>query len=212
MVRVLIADAHPIVRRGVRVIIETQPGWSVCGETADGRAALELALQDRPDVVVAAIELPLLDGVVLAKRLKTSLSGAEVLIFTLHDDEPAISAALAAGVRGYLLKSETADYLIPAIAALGAHRSFFSPTVSDMLLDAAMARKGKSVSKSFTVRELEVLQWVCEGASNAQIARRLAVSVKTVETHRGATFRKAGVHSAAELVRFAMKNHLIAAA
>jgi DNA-binding NarL/FixJ family response regulator len=209
--RILLADEHPIVRRGLRGIIEKHPGWWVCGEAADGEAALDFALHERPDIVVAAIELPRLNGALFTRRLKALLPGVEVLIFTGHDDEPSISAALAAGARGYLLKGEAVVHLVPAISALTVHRSFFSPTVSDLLLEAAVAPKARAGTTRFTPRELEVMQLICDGLPNTQIAERLGLSVKTVETHRGATLRKAGVRTASDLVRFAMKNQLIAA-
>jgi DNA-binding NarL/FixJ family response regulator len=209
MVRVLIADEYPIVRRGVRGLIEAQPGWSVCAEAADGLRALDLACREQPDVVVIDVGLPVQNGVVVTSRLKRSLPNVEVLLFTVQDDEQTISSGLAAGARGYLLKGETAGYLVTAVAALAAHRSFFSPVVSDLLLDSAMVRAGKALPKSFTTRELEVMQLVCDGENNSRIARRLGISLKTVETHRGATMRKAGAHTAGELVRFALKNHLV---
>jgi DNA-binding NarL/FixJ family response regulator len=211
MVRILIADEHPIVRRGIRGIIERHADWAICGEAADGRLALDLALQERPDVVVSAVELPLLDGVIFTSRLKAALLETEVLIFTVRDDERTITAALAAGARGYLLKSEAVLHLVPAISALSSHRPFFSPTVSDLLLEATMIRKGRTAIQSFTPRELEIVQFVCDGVPNTQIAERLGLSVKTVETHRGSALRKAGARSASDLVRFAMKNRLIAA-
>jgi DNA-binding NarL/FixJ family response regulator len=210
-VRILIADEHPIVRRGIRGVIETRSGWSVCGEAEDASAAIELALRERPDVAVIDFPLSRQNGLCVTTRLKASLPNTEVLFFTMRDDHPAVASALAAGARGYLLKSEAAAYLIPAISAVAAHRAFFSPIVSEMLLDTTMARKGKPAAESFTARELEVMQWVCEGESNSQIAKRLGVSVKTIESHRAAAMRKAGVHAVGELVRFAMKNRLVAA-
>ena len=135
----------------------------------------------------------------------------EILLFTMHDDEETISGGLAAGARGYLLKTDGDEQLVAAISSLGAHRSYFSPLVSDLLLESAVHERKKSRLESFSVRELEVAQLIAEGESNKKIARRLEISVKTVESHRAAAMRKAGVHTAAEFVRFAIKHNLIRA-
>jgi DNA-binding NarL/FixJ family response regulator len=129
----------------------------------------------------------------------------------MHDEEDMISGGLAAGARGYVLKTDSAQNLEAAISSLGARRPYFSATVSEFLLDAAVNDRKKSRLESFTMRELEVAQLIAEGNSNKQIARQLARSIKTVETHRAAAMRKAGVRSAAEFVRFAIKQNLIEA-
>lgn len=211
MLRVLIADDHDIVRRGVRDVISSQPGWEVCAETANGSEILDLALETRPSVAVIDVSLPGLNGVAATKRLKQALPGVEVLLFTVHDDEGTISGGLAAGARGYLLKTDGDEQLVAAISALGAHRSYFSPMVSDFLLESAVHERRKSRLESFSVRELEVAQLVAEGESNKRIARRLSIAIKTVESHRAAAMRKAGVHTAADFVRFAIRHNLIQA-
>jgi DNA-binding NarL/FixJ family response regulator len=127
----------------------------------------------------------------------------------MHDDDETVSGGLAAGARGYVLKSDSEQYLAAAISALGANKPYFSSLVSEMLLDAAINDRKRSRLESFTVRELEVAQLIAEGNSNKQIARRLDISIKTVESHRSAAMRKAGVRSAAEFVRFAIKHNLI---
>jgi DNA-binding NarL/FixJ family response regulator len=209
MLRVLIADEHPIVRRGIRRIVEAEPSWSVCGEAADGLSAVEVALQAHPDIAILEVRLPAQSGILVTGRLKRLLPSIEVLVFTAEDDEQTISSGLAAGARGYLLKSETVGHLTTAIAALAAHRSFFSPTVSDLLLDSTVTRPGTTMLTSFTGRELDVMQFVCAGVTNADIAKRLGIGKKTVETHRASAMRKAGAHTAGELTRFAIKNRLI---
>jgi DNA-binding NarL/FixJ family response regulator len=211
MLRVLIADDHEIVRRGVRDVVETQPGWEVCGEAANGADVLTIALKERPNVAVIDVSLPGLNGIAVTRQLKQALPATEVLLFTMHDDDETISGGLAAGARGYLLKTDGDAQLIAAITSLGAHRSYFSPLVSDLLLDAVVHDRKKSRLESFTVRELEVAQLIAEGHSNKKIARRLGVSIKTIESHRAAAMRKAGVHTAAEFVRFAIKHNLIRA-
>lgn len=211
MLRVLIADDHEIVRRGIRDIIESHPGWEVCGEAADGQSALDLAVSHRPDVAVLDISLPVLNGIIVTRRLRQESPRTNVLLFTMHDDDETVSGGLAAGARGYLLKSDSEDHLEAAISALGANRPYFSSFVSELLLEAAISERKRSRLESFTMREIEVAQLIAEGNSNKQIARLLKISVKTVESHRAAAMRKADVRTAAEFVRFAIKHNLIRA-
>lgn len=211
MLRVLIADDHEIVRRGVRDVIESHPGWEVCAEASSGSDVLALAVEHNPNVVVLDVSLPGLNGLAVTRQLRQAVPAAEVLLFTMHDDDGTVSGGLAAGARGYLLKTEGDEQLIAAISALGAHRPYFSHSVSELLLEAALHERKRSRLESFTVRELEVAQLIAEGESNKRIARRLAISIKTVESHRSAAMRKAGVRTAAEFVRFAIKHNLIQA-
>jgi DNA-binding NarL/FixJ family response regulator len=209
MLRILIADDHEIVRKGVRDLIEAHPGWEVCGEAADGQVALEIALREKPDIAVLDVSLPVLNGVALTRRLKQETPATNVLLFTMHDDDETVSGGLAAGARGYVLKTDSERYLEAAISALGANRPYFSAFVSELLLDAAINDRKRSRLESFTIRELEVAQLIAEGNSNKQIARNLEISIKTVESHRSAAMRKAGARTAAEFVRFAIKHNLI---
>lgn len=211
MLQILIADDHEIVRRGVRGIIESQPGWEVCCEATDGHEVLELAKRHRPNVAVLDVSLPGLNGIAVTRQLRRACPDTEVLLFTMHDDDETVSGGLAAGARGYVLKNDGDKSLVSAITALGSHRPFFSSVVSALLLDAAVNDRKKSRLESFTVRELEVAQLIAEGESNKRIARELGISIKTVESHRAAAMRKAGVRTAAELVRFAIKHNLIQA-
>ncbi len=209
MLRVVIADDHEIVRHGVRGVIEANPGWEVCGEAGDGQTALEIALRERPNIVILDVSLPILNGLTVTRRLRQELPSADVLMFTMHDDDETVNGALAAGARGYLLKTDSDQHLIEAIRSLAARRPYFSPFVTELILDAAVNDRKKSCLESFTMRELEVAQLVAEGKSNKHIARHLDISVKTVESHRAAAMRKAGVHSGPEFVRFAIKHNLI---
>jgi DNA-binding NarL/FixJ family response regulator len=211
MLRILVADDHEIVRKGVRDLIEAHHGWEVCGEAADGQQALEIALNERPNVAVVDVSLPILNGIALTRRLKQECPAVSVLLFTMHDDDETVSGGLAAGARGYVLKTDSERHLEAAISALGANRPYFSSLVSEMLLDAAVNDRKRSRLESFTIRELEVAQLIAEGNSNKQIARLLGISIKTVESHRAAAMRKADVRTAAELVRFAIKHNLIQA-
>jgi DNA-binding NarL/FixJ family response regulator len=209
MLRILIADDHEIVRRGVRNILSAHPGWEVCGEAADGREASEIGLREKPDIAILDVSMPGLNGIGVARQLRQALPKLEVLFFTMHDDEETMVAGLSVGARGYLQKSDTDQHLVAAVAALGAHRPYFSAAASELLLSGALHDRKRSALESFTGRELEVAQLIAEGNSNKQIARRLGITVKTVETHRGAAMRKAGVRTAAEFVRFAIRRNLI---
>jgi DNA-binding NarL/FixJ family response regulator len=210
MLRILLADEHPIVRRAVRKVLEAQRGWEICAETEDGSRILELARETRPDVAVVGIALPGLSGVQVTQQLRQWLPSVKVLIFTFHDEEGTILAALAAGAKGYLLKTEDSSRLVEAVADVAAHRPYFSPVVSDVLLDATVSARGRPRLESFSGRELEIIGLIANGETTPRIAQRLGVSRKTVVTHRAGALRKAGVHSAANLVRFAIKHDLVA--
>jgi DNA-binding NarL/FixJ family response regulator len=209
MLRILVADDHEIVRKGVRDVIAAHPGWEVCGEARDGQEALEIAVREAPDVAVLDVSLPLLNGVALTRRLRQECPKTRVLLFTMHDDDETVCNGLAAGARGYVLKSDSENHLEAAIASLGKNHPYFSSIVSELLLDATLNERRRSPLEKFTVRELEVGQLIAEGKSNKEISNLLQISIKTVESHRSAAMRKAGARSAAEFVRFAIKHNLI---
>ena len=209
-VRILLADDHTVVRRGLRALLETRPNFMVCAEAADGREAVSLAISHVPDVVVLDISLPILNGIDATMQIRKAVPTAEILIFTMHDNESTIQDVLHAGARGYLLKSEADDQIVNAVEALSRHRTFFSNHVSETLLEVVLRGTPSSVeSNHLTTREREIVQLIAEGGSNKSIAMALNISVKTVETHRSASMRKLKLHSSAELVRYAVKNKLI---
>jgi DNA-binding NarL/FixJ family response regulator len=209
MLRILIADDHEIVRRGVRQIIESHPDWEVCGEAGNGEVALEIAAQERPDIAIVDVGLPLLGGIMVTRRLRLDSPSTRVLLFTMHDDEESVNGGLAAGARGYLLKTDSGLHLEAAISALEASQPYFSSTIAEMLLEAAVSDRKPWRLGKFTGRELQVGQLVAEGRSNKEVATRLGIAIKTVESHRASAMRKAGVRTAREFVRFAIKNNLI---
>jgi DNA-binding NarL/FixJ family response regulator len=211
MLSILIAEDHEIVRRGIRQLISTHPGWDVCAEAGDGQTAYDLALTFEPNVAILDIGLPGMDGLELTRRLHQALPSCAVLIFTMYDDQETLCAALEAGVHGYALKSEGPEQLEAAISALGARRHFFSPAITEFLMDVALHNRDKSPRTTFTQRELEVAQLIADGNGNKAIAEALGICIKTVESHRATVLRKAGVHTAAEFVRFAVKNKFIRA-
>jgi DNA-binding NarL/FixJ family response regulator len=211
MLRIVVADAHEVTRRGVRSLIDSHPDWELAGEACDGAEALALTLRERPNVAAIAVSLPVINGLVLARRLREVAPGTNVLFLTMHDDRETIAAGLAAGARGYFLKTDPCEDLERGIAAVGSGRVLFSPFVADLLLDARLNGGGPKRLGSFTTRELEVAQLIAEGHGNKHTARLLNISVKTVESHRAAAMRKAGARTAVGLVRFAVRQHLIPA-
>jgi DNA-binding NarL/FixJ family response regulator len=206
--RILIADDHEVVRAGLRKILEAQPGWEVAGEASDGREAVAKALELKPDIAVLDYALPLVNGIEATRQIRARLPHTEVLIFTMHDNEMLIRDLLAAGARGFLLKSDAKRFLLAAIESLALHKPFFTAKVSEALLDSFLKRPGHA-QFALTHRERGVVQLIAEGHSNKQIANILNISLKTVETHRAAVMRKLNLSSSASLVRYAIRNHLI---
>src|SRR6187200_961787 len=209
--RIMIVDDHDAVRRGVRNLVETKPYYQVVGEAANGRDALELARDTNPDITILDYSLPELNGLDLAHSLKKNHSRMEILLYTMHDREEVIMEVLRAGVRGFVLKSDAERHLIAALDALSIHRPYFSGAISDALLHQFLDSKPQALASSLTHREREIVQQVAEGRINKEIAQRLNISVKTVETHRASAMRKLKLRTTADLVRYAVRNQLIQA-
>jgi DNA-binding NarL/FixJ family response regulator len=210
MVRILLADHHAVVRRGLCVLFEACQGFEVCGEASDGREAVELALQHKPDVAILDISLPVVNGIEATRKIRKVSPGTEVLIFTLCHRESEVRDVLHAGARGYLIQPEADYQIVRAVEALAQHRAFFSDHVSEILLSSFFerARSGHN-TLPLTVRERKVVQLIAEGTSNKRTAHLLSISVKTVETHRTASMRKLDIHSTADLVRYAFREGLV---
>jgi DNA-binding NarL/FixJ family response regulator len=212
-VRILIADDHELVRKGLRAVLQSHEGWSVCGEAATGREAVEQSLALRPHVVVMDLTMPELGGLEATRRIRQQLKDTEVLILTMHHSEQLIHEVLAAGARGYLLKTDAGHAVVDAVESLSRHQPFFTPGVSDLLLTAYFhpERGGgrTAASLALTPREREVVQLIAEGKSSKEIASALSISEATAETHRTNLMRKLDIHSVSEIVRYAIRNHLI---
>lgn len=212
-IRILLADDHEIVRRGLKELLEEQVGWTVCAEAANGREAVEAAVEAGPDVAVLDFSMPELNGLEATRRIRQVAPRVEVLVFTMHESEELIREVLAAGARGYLLKSDATRQLIPAVECLARHKPFFSGRVSEVLLEGYLKGGEASTvglaSDRVTSREREIIQLLAEGNSNKDIARRLTLSVKTVETHRAAVMRKLELNSLADIIRWAIRNNII---
>lgn len=211
--RVLLADDHAIVRRGLRALLETEPSVSVVAEASDGREALRLAAEEQPDVVVLDIGMPLLNGIEVATRLRMQEAPPRIIILSMHTDESYILRALAAGAQAYLLKDSTDEELLPALRTVSAGKPFVSAAVSALLMEDYMRHlQSRGLTDTFhllTAREREVLQLLAEGRSNKEAAAVLDVGVSTVETHRANLMQKLNLHNTAEIVLYAVRKGMI---
>jgi DNA-binding NarL/FixJ family response regulator len=213
MLRVLLADDHALVRRGMRALLETQPDLQVVGEASDGLEALRLFSQLKPDLVILDIGMPKLNGIDVAARALEQQPSANVIMLSMHADESYVLRALAAGARAYLLKDGTDEDLLPAIRAVAARKCFFSPAISTVLAeDYVRQLRERGLDDTYdllTSREKEVLQLLAAGRSNKEVATLLNVGLSTVETHRGNLMQKLGLHNTAEIVLYAVRKRLI---
>ena len=209
--RILLADDHAMVRSGLRQLLEQTPGWTVCGEAATGPEAVSQARQLAPDLVVMDLTLPELSGVEATRLIRAAQPDTEVLILTMHESEQLACAALSAGARGYVLKSDSRAVLATAIERVTAHRFFVTPRLPAAHAglrsgDGAMAG---AATHTLTARQEEVLRRLAEGQSPRAVAEALGVSVSAVEAHRARILRRLGLGSSSELVRYAIRNGLI---
>ncbi len=211
--RVLLADDHSIVRRGMRSLLETEASVEVVAEAADGLEALRLCEEFHPDLLILDVAMPKLNGIDVAARVQKMQPAPLAIMLSMHLDESYVMRSINAGARGYLLKDATDEDLIPAIRAVAAGKSFFSPAVSGVLAAEYVEQlQERGLTDSYdllTDREKEVLQLLAEGRSNKEVAVLLEVGLSTVETHRGNLMQKLNLHSTAEIVLYAMRKRLI---
>ena len=214
MVRILLADDHVVMRRGLRLVLEEHPDFEVVGEASDGREAVALASEVKPDVAVLDVGMPNLNGIEAARQICAAVPAASVVMLSMHSDEGYVLRALKAGARGYLLKESAESDLINAVRSVSQGKAYFSPAVSRMLLEDYMRQlQDRDVEDSYellTSREREVLQMVAEGNSSKDIANVLNLSLYTVETHRSNIMEKLNLHSVPELILYAVRKGVIA--
>lgn len=212
--RILIADDHEVVRRGVRTLLESQPGWVVSGEAATGREATEKVMQLKPDVVILDISMPDLNGLEATRHIVRNLPKTKVLLLTIHESERVMADMLEAGALGYVLKSDAGESLVAAVKALRQGKPFFTCRMSEMVLKGYLKRgmrkgEGDIGSRDLSPRERAVVQLLVEGKRNKEIASALGISVRTAESHRANIMRKLELHSVTELVRYAIHNKIV---
>lgn len=210
-VSVLIADDHEIVRQGIRTIVESRSDFSVCGEASDGRQAVQMAATLRPEIVVIDIGMPELNGLDATRQIVQNDPRSKVLVLTMHESDQVVRDVLAAGARGYLLKTDAGRDLISALEALSGRKTFFTSKVAEIVLETYLnGGTARPVSKDvLTGREREVVQLLAEGKSTKEVAVALGLSVKTAETHRSNLMRKLDIHSVSELVLYAVRNNIV---
>lgn len=213
MLRILLADDHDVVRRGLRDLLTQKEEWQVCGEATTGYQAVEMAISLRPNIAILDLTMPQLNGLEATRRIKKAVPAVEILIFTMHESERLIREVLAAGARGYLLKSDASHQVVAAVEALAQHKPFFSWKASETMLKSFLMGCGVSengpAGDSLTAREREIVQLLAEGNSSKKISSLLGISVKTVDTHRATIMRKLDAHSIVDLVHYAIRNHLV---
>jgi DNA-binding NarL/FixJ family response regulator len=209
VIRILIADDHDVVRRGLRDILQDHAGWEVIAEAANGKDAISTALQTRPDIAIVDYTLPLLSGIEVTRQIRARLPNTAVLIFTMHDSDLLMQRALQAGARGFLLKSDADDFLIAAIHSLVQGKPFFTGRVSEKLLQSFLLKT--ETPSLLSPREQSVVQLIAEGKTNKEMARILSLSAKTIESHRASALRKLNLATTADLIRYAVRNKLVEA-
>jgi DNA-binding NarL/FixJ family response regulator len=211
--RVLLADDHAIVRRGLRSLLESDGNITVVAEASNGLEALKLCEQHEPDLIILDVGMPLLNGIEVAARAQKLKRPPQVIILSMHADESYIIRALSAGARAYLLKDATDEDLLPAVRTVAGGKPFFSPAVTGVLVeDYVRQLQTRGLTDSYhllTDREKEVLQLLAEGRSNKEVASILNLGLSTVETHRGNLMQKLNLHNTAEIVLYAVRKGII---
>jgi DNA-binding NarL/FixJ family response regulator len=214
--RILIADDHDLMRRGLKALVESHPGWQVCDEAYTGREAVAKVAQIKPDVVILDISMPEMNGLEAARSIRKASPNTEILILSVHYSDQLIREIIEAGARGYIMKSDPDRDLINALEKLADHRPFFTSKAAEVMLgkfnhSESRSRMRELVGDRLTTREREIVQLLSEGRSSKEVASFLGISVKTAETHRANIMRKLEIHSVSELVRYAVRNQIIEA-
>ena len=212
--RIVIADDHELVRRGIRSILTAHRSWQVVGEASDGAQAARLTENLRPHVLIMDVTMPKLDGLEATRKILNDCPETKILILTMHESDQMVRRILEAGARGYILKSDLAEQLVRAVREVSQGRLFLTPKVSDIVLRGFLEVEKRSRAALYdeakpTAREREILRLLVMGKTNKEIGSLLGITVRTVETHRAKIMLKLGVHSIAELIHFAMDRGLV---
>jgi DNA-binding NarL/FixJ family response regulator len=214
--RILVADDHDLVRRGIKGLLQSYPGWSICAEAKTGREAVAKAEELKPDIAILDISMPNLNGLEATRKIRMVSPRTEVLILTMHCSDHLIREIVDTGARGYILKSDSSRDLAIAIETLANHKPFFTPDATEAILrgfnsDGSVAEIPDLIRDQLTPREREIVQLLAEGCTAKEVACALSISVKTAETHRTNLMRKLEIHNTSELVRYAVRNQIIEA-
>jgi DNA-binding NarL/FixJ family response regulator len=212
-VRVLIADDHPLIRSGLRALLEREDEFQVVGEASDGYEAIELATHLKPDVAMLDVGMPRLNGIDAAQHISERTQRVRIILVSMHSDEAYVLRALKSGARGYLLKASPEADVLTAVRAVAAGNAYFSPKITKLLIEEyvhEVRRRGVEDSYDLlSIREKEVLQLLVAGKTNREISDMLHISVSTVETHRNNVFQKLGIHNLPELILYAVRKGLV---
>jgi DNA-binding NarL/FixJ family response regulator len=212
--RIMVADDHEVVRKGLCALLQSQPEWEICAEAADGREAVDKAEKLKPDAVILDIGMPILNGLEATRQILKTNPQVRVLVLTLHDSDQVVREVLNAGARGFLLKSDAARDLVSAVEALRRDKTYFTSKVATMVLEGFLRNDGNAppaprTRNRLTPREREIVQLLAEGKSTKEVAVALGLSVKTAETHRSNIMRKLELHSVSDLVLYAVRNNIV---
>jgi len=214
MLRILLADDHDLTRAGLRYLLEKQQEWSVCGEAPNGRMAVQLAEELKPDIAILDMTMPELNGVEATRQILTKAPRTKILIYTMHETERIITDALEAGASGIVLKSDAGENMVLAVESVAKGRRFFTSHVAETVVEAFLSKRTGTASDAvdgitLTSRERQIIQLLAEGKSNKEIAYRLGISTRTAEGHRAEIMKRLKLGSPAELVRYAVRNSII---
>jgi len=215
LLRIVVADDHDLMRRGLKAMLEAHPGWEICGEAHTGTEAVAKVQELKPHVAILDINMPEMDGLEAARQIRESTPKTEILVLSMHYSDQLIRDILEAGIRGYVVKSDSDRDLVLAVEALANHKPFFTPHATELMLTTlgtspgAFAAGGETLKERLTTREREIIRLISEGNSSKEVASMLGISVKTADTHRANIMRKIQVHTASDLVRYALRNQII---
>jgi len=213
---ILVADDHELVRRGIRGLLRARRGWTVVGEARNGREAVEKANKLKPDVAIVDISMPDLDGLQATRQIREVVPTTEVVVLTMHESDQMVRRVLDAGALGYVLKSDLATHLVKAVKNVSAGKLFLTPKVSDIVLKGFLTTGNQSDPTGHSParpnpREVEIIRLLAEGKANKEIAAKLGITIRTVETHRANIMLKLGLHSLAELIHYAIRHKIFIA-